>query len=334
MTMAEKSSHTTAFDVRGMRLRVAADHEWVLRRMRMIVGPYESPLCETNYALWVRRSNRSLEDAPPPGMEESWRGELPGGIPGVGFRNGSRRALLLPGKLLLLLNPDERAAEVQYSEPEEWRINLGGILPVLCEFLAQRRNYVIHAASLIRDGKAVVLLGKSGMGKTSAALALALDGYRLLTDDASFLHRPEKGELAVWGLPRPLKIHKNTIAMLPRLAPLCSGPETVDGEYMVPLEKIPNVDIMGHGKPAMLIFLEPRNDITHHLAPLDSIQALTRLAGENVRAVDQRAEGIAGNAFKAFVEMAGACACWQLSAGPNLSALPERIDSLLRGTHL
>jgi hypothetical protein len=326
---------TTGFDVRGMCLRATADAEWVLRRMRSIIGPYESPFARPEFDLDVRRSGESFDDAPPDGMEESWRGELPGGIPAVAFRNGTERCLLLPGKLRLFLNSSARRARISYAQPEEWRINLGGILPVLCEFLAQRRHYVVHAAALTLDGddrdRAVLILGRSGLGKTTTALALALHGFRLLTDDACFLHRPDEGEPVAWGLPRPLKVHRETVRLLPELRNVCRGPLTVGEEYMTPLENVPGADVRGDGRPALLLFLEPRNAQGHHMEPMDRIAALARLVGENVRAADPRAEGPAGRAFQAFAEIVGECPSYRLSVGPKLDALGRRVTELMQG---
>jgi hypothetical protein len=53
---------------------------------------------------------------------------------------------------------------------------------------------VLHASAVAIDGKAVVLCGDSGSGKTSLALALCRDGAAFLTDDVLAVERVE-GEL-------------------------------------------------------------------------------------------------------------------------------------------
>jgi hypothetical protein len=49
--------------------------------------------------------------------------------------------------------------------------------------LATRGQESLHGSALERDGRAVAVLGESGSGKSSAALALVDCGWRLLTDD-------------------------------------------------------------------------------------------------------------------------------------------------------
>lgn len=55
---------------------------------------------------------------------------------------------------------------------------------------ATLRGYeVLHAGAVVRDGRAVGILGDRGVGKTSVSLHLVLGGARLLTDDALSLER-------------------------------------------------------------------------------------------------------------------------------------------------
>ena len=62
---------------------------------------------------------------------------------------------------------------------------------------------VLHAAALERDGRAYLVAGPSGTGKTTLALGLLERGYRLLSDDFAPLHR-EAG--LVYPFPKPLGI--------------------------------------------------------------------------------------------------------------------------------
>jgi hypothetical protein len=53
--------------------------------------------------------------------------------------------------------------------------------------LAAKYVVPLHAACVERDGKAVLLCGNSGAGKSSLAYACARAGWRFLSDDASYL---------------------------------------------------------------------------------------------------------------------------------------------------
>jgi hypothetical protein len=78
--------------------------------------------------------------------------------------------------------------------PERLDLSLQNLLRVATAWrLARsRRGLLLHAAALELDGRATLLLGHSGAGKTTA-LRLA-GGRRLLGDDVALLTRPEDGE--------------------------------------------------------------------------------------------------------------------------------------------
>ena len=60
---------------------------------------------------------------------------------------------------------------------------------------------VLHASAVVVDGRAILLAGASGVGKTSAALALQRLGATLLADDVVALELAEGGLLAHPGAP-------------------------------------------------------------------------------------------------------------------------------------
>lgn len=99
----------------------------------------------------------------------------------------------------------------------------------LCEQAIARRNDLLHvhgaalsgpigSSGQSGQGASVLLPGRSGIGKTTFALALALrgreQGVRLLSDDVVFLHT---GSWAPESFPRAFHVHDDA---LPRLEPL------------------------------------------------------------------------------------------------------------------
>jgi hypothetical protein len=57
--------------------------------------------------------------------------------------------------------------------------------------LRQRGMLVLHASAVEHQGKGIVLAGSSGMGKSSLAAALCLQGLRLLSDQLCALEAPD-----------------------------------------------------------------------------------------------------------------------------------------------
>ncbi|KUN17645.1 hypothetical protein AQJ11_37950 [Streptomyces corchorusii] len=63
----------------------------------------------------------------------------------------------------------------------------------------QQRKVTVHATALMApDGRAVLLLGAKGAGKTSTALALATRGWTHAGDDLVVLGEMDDGTVAVW----------------------------------------------------------------------------------------------------------------------------------------
>jgi HprK-related kinase A len=91
----------------------------------------------------------------------------------------------------------------------EWGLNW-------CVVTRAYRYLMIHAAVLEREGRAVILPGKPGSGKSTLAAALALRGWRLLTDEIAMI-RCDDGQLVP--LPRPVGLKNESIEVIRPLAP-------------------------------------------------------------------------------------------------------------------
>ena len=63
--------------------------------------------------------------------------------------------------------------------------------------LAQRGLLPLHGCAVEIDGNAVLLLGRSGVGKSTLAVWLDQQGYRVLSDDLCALHVAEDGAIRV-----------------------------------------------------------------------------------------------------------------------------------------
>ncbi len=72
-------------------------------------------------------------------------------------------------------------------------------------------RFLLHAASLERDGRAIAIAGPSGFGKTTLALHLAFRGFAILSDDLTALAR---GAAAVEAPPRAVHLRGGSRATM------------------------------------------------------------------------------------------------------------------------
>ena len=85
-----------------------------------------------------------------------------------------------------------------------------------CIFRTAHHYLVLHGAVVERDGRALVLLGRTGSGKSTLCAALTISGWRLLSDELTMI---VPGTLDVVPLPRPMSLKNDSIAVVRGLAP-------------------------------------------------------------------------------------------------------------------
>ena len=68
--------------------------------------------------------------------------------------------------------------------------------------LGRARGYVaIHASAVVHRGRAAILQGPAGAGKSTLAVACARLGAQVLAEDVVFARRGEDGGVELWGMP-------------------------------------------------------------------------------------------------------------------------------------
>ncbi len=80
--------------------------------------------------------------------------------------------------------------------------------------LGQRHFLLLHASSVERDGKVLIMTGESGSGKSTLAALLGERGWRLLGDEFALI-APDTGE--AWPFPRPISLKNESIGVMEAL---------------------------------------------------------------------------------------------------------------------
>jgi hypothetical protein len=85
--------------------------------------------------------------------------------------------------------------------------------PPLMDALGRHGRHALHAASLERDGSAVLVLGPSGSGKSTFAFAGSQGGWRIIADDLSLVGLSDVAHVS--GLPKPVNVPSDTFETPP-----------------------------------------------------------------------------------------------------------------------
>ncbi len=122
--------------------------------------------------------------------------------------------------------------------------------------LGQRRYLLLHASTVERDGRALLMTGLSGAGKSTLAALLGARGWRLMGDEFALID-PATG--LVRAFPRLVSLKNEAIGVMrralpeARLGPLLAGTPKGDLQHLVPdTTAIARMD--EPARPALLLF--------------------------------------------------------------------------------
>jgi hypothetical protein len=191
-------------------------------------------------------------------------------------------------------------------------------------------QFCLHAAGLAfaGNGPAIMLFGPSGFGKTTTALSLLPAGFRLLADDTVIIQKDQTGAHRVWGLPRPLKVHKKSARMLAWLAPYLTDRWDAEGEQLVSLERLEGSGTSARPRPhpiAAIIALGERTGGAHQMRPAGKADMLVRIASDNVARNPCSESMVDQTQMRRIAELVTATPAYEFRAGRDLDNLPRAL---------
>lgn len=129
------------------------------------------------------------------------------------------------------LHGDVLILGVESPPRAQWRVVRQLLFSALSWYLDQRGKLLLHGAMVSRDGAALLLLGSTGGGKSTAAVAAALSGWELNSDDLVVVSEGFDGPVLT-GVPKRAAADAEVAARLGRhLEPLPGDPR---GRLMLP----------------------------------------------------------------------------------------------------
>ena len=180
------------------------------------------------------------------------------------------------------------------------------------------RYLLLHAASVERHGRVLLLPGASGAGKTTLCAMLAARGWRLFSDEFAVID-PRSGRCRP--LPRALSLKNDGIALARTVFPDAVFAPSFDGaakgtlSYMAaPGDAVRRSD--DDAPPALVVLPRYARDSGFAAQALDPVRIHAALAGH---AMNYGALGIDG--FRCVAGIADKVVGWQLTYGDTDQAL-------------
>ena len=143
--------------------------------------------------------------------------------------------------------------------------------------LGERRFLLLHAASVERDGRALILTGESGAGKSTLAALLGEHGWRFMGDEFALL---DLAEGRMHQFPRPVSLKNESIALFEamvvpdRLGPaLTHTPKGTIRHLIPPRTALAAIDTTAH--PVLIVF--PRFGHVEAIRSVAPSEAFVRL---------------------------------------------------------
>lgn len=161
--------------------------------------------------------------------------------------------------------------------------------------LGWRRHVLIHASTVERDGRALIMTGESGSGKSTLAAMMGEAGWRFMGDEFALL---DPGSGMVFPFPRLVSLKNDAIGVMRRVVgdparfgPLLRGTAKGDICHMVPPRNA--VARIGEGAmPALLLFPRFGHDLA--VRPVGRGEAFMRLTQASTNYVACGERGFSG----------------------------------------
>jgi hypothetical protein len=249
------------------------------------------------------------------------------------FASEQESFLLLPGCCTLEIDRHESRGRITIAPGHAERIH-GAVGIAAVEAAADDAGQaMLHAAALTLpdDRRCVLIHAPSGTGKTTTALALVHAGYGLCSDDAVFVGAESIG-FSAWGFPSDLKVHRNTLSLMPWLAPFLADGWDNEGEQPLSRTALASLGRVEDYEPcpvAGLFRLSRASGEETEIAPVRRADVLASLAADNVRTGLTGLVPLQKRRFDMLARLTAAVPVHEIRAGRNLTGLGDAIRSKL-----
>lgn len=203
------------------------------------------------------------------------------------------------------------------------------IIIALAPLLRRCGLYTLHAFAAAMAGRAVLLVGDIGAGKTTTGINLLCHDFKLLANDSPLLRADAKGGVEVCAYPGLLSTYPDAIGWFAPLRDVLDRAESLDGSTKLSFgadDVWPDV-WQESAKPGVLLFPQVAPGLnTSTLKPLAPFAALQRLVGQSIENWDETTIPTHLRLLRLMVDQAPA---YDLHLAPDLDRIPAQIVQAL-----
>lgn len=229
MAAGPNSTASIAVDLHGLTLAFSSSDAGLLERFEQVYGHLPRSRRPVNSSIWIDLHLHPAEAAPlpPPGLPPIAEGEL------VSYYSADNViSIRMPRYALVKVDLDLRQLTGLVT-PNCLSV-YGAFEDVLMIALAplyRRRGWFpLHAfAAQAPNGRAALLAGATGAGKTTTGLALLSAGWKLLSNDSPLLTLRD-GRVYVLAYPGRLSAFDNSLALFPNLEKFIPATQPTGGD--------------------------------------------------------------------------------------------------------
>jgi hypothetical protein len=184
---------------------------------------------------------------------------------------------------------------------------------------------VIHAGLVARDGRGVLVGGQAGSGKSTTALACALDGFDFLGDDHVGLESASEGWLGR-SLYNGARVEPRHLANFPELSPgAIASQDPNDDKFLIFLAENQQARVTQAAAICAIVLPRLNGAAQTQLRPASRADVVRRIGPSSLIVV--MSAGAPG--LRQLAQLASDVPAYWLDLGPQVREIPQHIEAVL-----
>ena len=202
---------------------------------------------------------------------------------------------------------------------------------LLLEWHNDHAVQVIHTGMVARDGKGLLLVGKSGAGKSTTSLACAWGGLQYLSDDYVGLQRQHDGSFTGHSLYNSVFVDTHHLSRFEDLfRHAIKGRPPQEEKSVIILSRLFPERLQRSAPIQALALVRVTHDLKPQIRQATKGEALLALGPSSLLQIPNKGLGVRG--FETLAKLVDRVPCYWLEVGGDLQSITEQVNELFTRT--